>query len=270
MAWPALVIGRWRGAGTIVNYRGGHADAFFSSAPRHVLRTLAAADLRVMPSAFLHRVFAKHGLDAQVIPNIVDLARFRFQALRDVGDAPHLVVTRNLEAIYDIPTSLRAFQRVRKAFPGARLTVAGSGPELAALQKMVADRGLAGCVRFSGRIDNAQIPELYAQADCMLNPSTVDNMPISILEAMACGVPVVSTDAGGIPDLVDSGRTGWLVAVGDDQAMAERAVSVLRDRAQCARLVEAARAQADRFAWPRVRSQWLAAYRQVARRQAWA
>lgn len=266
VAWPALLIGRWRGAGVIVNYRGGHADTFFSTAPRHVLRALAAADLRVTPSGYLHRVFAKHGLDAHIIPNIVDLSRFEFSPVREVGTAPHLIVTRNLEALYDIPTALRAFRRVREAFAGATLTVAGSGPELTALQHSVAEWGLQACVRFSGRIDNAQIPQLYATADLMLNPSTVDNMPISILEAMACGVPLVSTDAGGIPDLVDSGRTGWLVPVGDDQAMAERAITLLRDRAGRATLCNAARHHVDAFAWPQVRSQWLDTYRRVAQR----
>lgn len=265
VAWPALLIGHWRGAGVIVNYRGGHADSFFSAAPRHVLRALAAADLRVTPSGYLHRVFAKHGLDAHIIPNIVDLSRFTFAPVREVGAAPHLIVTRNLEAIYDIPTALRAFRRVREAFSGATLTVAGSGPELTALRHMVAEWGLQDCVSFSGRIDNSRIPQLYASADLMLNPSTVDNMPISILEAMACGVPLVSTDAGGIPDLVDSGRTGWLVPVGDAEAMAKRAIALLRDREQRACLCDAALRHVDAFAWPRVRTQWLEAYRRVAR-----
>jgi len=265
VAWPALVIGRWRGAGLIVNYRGGHADTFFRSAPAHVLRALASADLRVTPSGYLHRVFSKYQLNAHVIPNIVDLSRFRFAPVRDVDNAPHLIVTRNLEAIYDIPTALRAFRRVRAVFPAATLTVAGSGPDLAALQRLVSSLGLQDCVTFPGRIDNADIPQLYATADCMLNPSTVDNMPISILEAMACGVPVVSTDAGGIPDLVDSGRTGWLVPVGDDAAMADRAIALLHDRPARIAMCEAARTHVDAFAWPTVRAQWLAAYRSVAR-----
>lgn len=268
VAWPALTIGRFRGIGIIVNYRGGLADPFFSSAPRYVLSSLAAANLRVTPSAYLHRVFAKHGLTAQTIPNIIDFSRFAFGVVREVGDAPHLVVTRNLEAIYDIAMALRAFRRVRSAFPRATLTVAGSGPDLHALQRQVADLDLTDCVTFPGRIDNADIPQLYAVADCMLNPSTVDNMPISILEAMASGVPLVSTDAGGIPDLVDSGRTGWLVPVGDDKAMADRAIALLRDRAARRAMCEAARSHVDAFAWPTVRAQWLAAYRSVARTRA--
>ena len=264
IAAPALAIARWRGVGVIVNYRGGHADTFFGAAPRWVLRALASARLRVTPSAYLLRVFRSHGLDAEVIPNIVDLSRFRFAPRREFGSAPHLIVTRNLEDIYDIPTALRAFAKVRQVFPEARLTVAGTGPQRVALERLAAALNLKDCVDFCGRIDNQQIPTLYASADGMFNPSTVDNMPISLLEAMACGVPFVSTRAGGIPDLVDCGRTGWLVPVGDDTAMAEHMIALLKDPAECLRMCEAARQHVAAFAWPEVRDQWLRAYRRVA------
>lgn len=264
-AAPALAIPRLRGCAVIVNYRGGHADTFFAAAPRHVLKALAGAQLRVTPSGYLLRVFRHHGLDAEVIPNIVDLSRFALAPRRTFGDAPHLIVTRNLEPIYDIPTALRAFARVRAALPGARMTVAGSGPELAALQALAGALGQGSAVAFSGRIDNAQIPALYASADLVLNPSTVDNMPISILEAFASGVPVVSTDAGGIPDLVTTEVDGLLVPVGDDTAMATAALRVLREDKLAERLRQAGLQTAQQYAWPRVRTQWLDAYRRAAR-----
>lgn len=264
-AAPAAWIGRMRGVGIIINYRGGNADRFFSRAPRHVLATLAGADARVTPSAFLQRVFARHGLDATIVPNIVDLSRFSAVERPPCGAAPHLIVTRNLEPIYDIPTAIRAFAIVRRAFPGARLTVAGSGPELTRLQALVAELGLEAGVEFCGRVDNAKIPALYASADCMLNPSTVDNMPISILEAFASGVPVVSTDAGGIPDIVDNGVSGLLVPVGDAEAMGRAAMRLLRDPALHAGLRDAGVDAAAAYSWPVVREQWLRVYRSVAR-----
>jgi glycosyltransferase involved in cell wall biosynthesis len=213
------------------------------------------------------RIFARYGLDATIVPNVVDLSRFMLPLQRDFGRAPHLVVTRNLEPIYDIPTAIRAFSRVREVFPEARLTVAGSGPEYARLQALSAEMGLAGCVRFAGRIDNADIPALYAEADCMLNPSTVDNMPISILEAFASGVPVVSTDAGGIPDLVEDGVSGLLVPIGDAEAMAEQALRVLSDPSLATALRIAGRRAGDAYDWPEVRVRWLGLYRDVAARR---
>ena len=264
LAAPAIMIARLRNTAVIINYRGGNADTFFARAPRHVLQLLAQASLRVTPSAFLQRVFSRYGLTAEVIPNIIDLSRFSPRSPRAFADAPHLVVTRNLEPIYDIATAVRAFACILPAFPAARLTVAGTGPELARLQALVVELGLQENVLFSGRIDNADIPALYAAADCLLNPSTVDNMPISILEAFASGVPVVSSNAGGIPDLVEHGVSGLLVPIGDHEAMAHELLRVLRDPVLAAGLRQSGLVQAERYAWPRVRTQWLDAYRRAA------
>ncbi|TMQ76864.1 glycosyltransferase family 4 protein [Candidatus Accumulibacter phosphatis] len=264
LAAPALWIARLYKTPVIINYRGGNADEFFTAAPRYVLRMLAQAALRVTPSTFLLRVFARHGLTAEAIPNIIDLSRFAPATPRSFGEAPHLVVTRNLEPIYDMPTAIHAFAGVRAAFPRAQLTLAGSGPELSRLQALVSELGLQDSVRFSGRIANADIPALYASADCLLNPSTVDNMPISILEALASGVPVVSTCAGGIPDLVEHGVSGLLVPIGDRGAMAREALRILQEPGLAAALRQAGLVQATSYAWPQVRRQWLAAYCRVA------
>lgn len=261
IATPVLLFGRWRRVPVIVNYRGGLAEAFFARAPRHVLALLRGASLRVTPSRFLERVFGQFGMDATVIPNVVDLSRFAPRTTPAAfGDAPHLIVTRNLEPIYDIDTALRAFALIRQRFVRARLTVAGTGPELARLRSVAQALGVAGAVAFPGRIANAEIAQLYRSADCMLNPSTADNMPISILEALASGVPVVSTDAGGIPDLVTPGRTALLVGVGQAQQMADAAIRVLESPAQAAALRSAGLDEAKRYAWSEVRRQWHAAY----------
>ena len=264
LAAPALAISRLRGVPAIVNYRGGLADEFISRAPAHVHRALSRAALLVTPSGFLQRVFAKHGLAAVVIPNIVDLARFRARPVQQPGVAPHLIVTRNLERIYDIPTALRAFAQVRQQWPQARLTVAGSGPEKQRLQALVLDLGIASSVHFAGRIDNMDIAPLYASADAMLNPSTADNMPISILEALASGVPVVTTDAGGIPDLVKHGETAMVVPVGDDKAMASAVLRVLEDADLRQRLRDCGIEDVARYAWPQVCQAWQSAYSRAA------
>ncbi len=264
-ATPVLLVGRLRGTPVIVNYRGGQADTFFASAPGHVLRLLRGAALRVTPSTFLQRVFRKHGLDAEVVPNIIDLSRFRPAPARSVGDAPHLVVTRNLEPIYDIATAVRTLRRVREQFPLAHLTVAGTGPELVRLKQLARELGLADVVRFPGRINNADMPGLYAAADCVLNPSTADNMPNSVLEAFASGVPVVSTDAGGIADMAEHGRHALLMPVGDDAAMAREVVRLLRDSALRQRLVAAGLDEVPKYTWSEVRERWRAAYWRAAR-----
>ncbi len=142
--------------------------------------------------------------------------------------------------------------------------MAGSGPELPYLRSLFGELAVEDCVHFSGRIDNVKIPTLYAAADCLINPSKVDNMPISILEAFASGVPVVSTAAGGIPDMVENGVSGLLVPIGDHEAMARQVLRVLQDGSLAERLRQAGLRQAQKYAWQQVRAQWLDAYRHVA------
>ena len=259
-------MAHFRGTPAIVNYRGGFADSFLQRAPRHVLRSLGKAALCVTPSVYLQRVFARHGLQAEVVPNIIDLTRFTPVPRRDFGSAPRLLVARNLEPIYDIASAVKTLVHVRRRFAGATLTVAGSGPELAALQTLVTNLGLDAAVRFTGRVENAEMPGLYAEADCAINTSTVDNMPISLLEAFASGLPVVSTDAGGIPDMLTHGVSGLLVPAGDALAMAREVCRVLEDVALAARLTTAAHVEAERYAWPQVKALWLGAYARAAAR----
>jgi len=254
------VLARLRRLPVVVHYHGGEAERFFATAPGWVGRTLALADALVVPSGFLEAGFRRLGFASQVVPNIVDTARFRPRERPRHFGSPHVIVTRNLEPIYDIPTAIRAFRVIGARFPEARMTVAGSGPEAERLQALAAALGLSGRVHFPGRIDNRDIHALYACADVVLNPSTVDNMPISLLEAFASGVPVVSTDVGGIPYLVRDGENALLVPVGGYQAMADAALAILDDPQFASHLRANGLSTVYAFAWPRVRRLWLETY----------
>jgi L-malate glycosyltransferase len=257
-AAPAILIAHLRKVPVVVNYRGGDAERFFATSFSRVRPVLARASAVVVPSRFLASVFAHYGVTVRIVPNIVDVARFSRRTAAPA--AQHFIVTRNLEPIYDVETAIRAFAIVRGRRPDARLTVAGTGPSEAALRALAAELRMADAVTFSGRIENRDMPALYLSASVMLNPSTVDNMPISILEAWASGVPVVSTRVGGVPFLVDEGRNALLVEPRRPEAMAEAALRVLDSPSLAASLAEAGRAAAEQFAWPRVRAAWLEVY----------
>lgn len=263
-AAPAIWIGRLRGTPAVVNYRGGAAEAFLARQAAWVRPTMRQAAALIVPSGFLQGVFGRIGVGADIVPNVVDLERFHPASLRTAGH--HLIVTRNLEGIYDIPTALRAFVRVCAIHADARLTIAGSGPELTALQALAHELDIARVVRFTGRLDNAAIADLYRDADLLLNPSTVDNTPNSLLEAMASGVPIVTTDVGGIPHLVEHDRTAVMVPPRDPDAMAAAALRVFQDAALASSLREAGIAEAQRYRWTSVRPLLLAAYERAAGR----
>jgi glycosyltransferase involved in cell wall biosynthesis len=251
-AAPAVWIARLRGVPVVVNYRGGEAADFLERSARQVRWTLKAADALVVPSEFLQDVFGRHGIRAEIVPNIVDASRFRFVA-RKRADSPHLVVARNLEPIYDVPTAIRAYAIVRQAIPSARLSVAGSGPELDSLHELARAHGLEDAIRFTGRLDPNGMAALYGDADVLLNPSRVDNMPNSVLEAHASGVPVVSTRVGGVPYIIRDGVNGLLVDAGDAGAMASAVLRLLRDADMASRLAAAGAMDAQRYTWPHVR-----------------
>ncbi|MFZ5539297.1 MAG: glycosyltransferase family 4 protein [Pseudomonadota bacterium] len=263
-AAPAVWLARLRGVPVLVNYRGGEAESFLQRQARWVRPTLRLARVLAVPSGFLQSVFARHGVAAEVVPNVVDLARFAPAARRT--PAQHIVVTRNLEQIYDIPTALRAFAKIRSRFPAARLTVAGSGPALDSLRRLAQELGVSEAVRFTGRLDNDRIAELYREADLAINPSTVDNMPISLLEAMASGVPIVSTNVGGVPFVVEHERTALLVPARDPDAMAAAAVRIFEDAVLRDALVAAGLQTCRAYAWERVRPILFAAYTRCAGR----
>ena len=209
----------------------------------------------VLPSSFLLEVFARHGMPGRVVPNIIDLHRFRPAAApREAGDAPHLVVARNLEPIYGNDVALQAFARILEHFPAARLTVAGSGPEAASLAELARTLGIAERVHFTGRLDRDQMAALYRDAHLMLNASRVDNMPNAILEALASGVPVVSSDVGGIPHMVRDRHTAMLVPPDDAPALADAALDVLRDAGLRAQLVANGLAEVRQYRWDSVRT----------------
>jgi glycosyltransferase involved in cell wall biosynthesis len=263
LAAPAIWIAQFRRVPVVVNYRGGDAERFFEKSFSVVRPTLARAAVVVVPSRFLASLFERYGIIVRIVPNIIDTARF---SPRD-GAPPstHLIVTRNLEPIYDVATAIRAFSTVRRHHPDARLTVAGTGVERAALQDLAFELGVADAVAFAGRIENRDIPELYRSASLMLNPSTVDNMPISILEAWASGVPVVSTNAGGIPFLAEDGRNAVLVEPRQPDAMAHAALRVLDSPLLAASLARAGLTAAEAFTWPKVREAWFEIYASILR-----
>ena len=265
-AAPAIRIARRKGRPVVVNYRGGLAREFLAQSAASVKATLRGTRL-VVPSEFLREVFAGHGVHADIIPNVVDTATFRpadaSRAFR--ADAPHVVIARNLESIYGIDVGLEALALLRRDAPGLTASIAGSGPDRAALEDQARRLGLADCVRFTGRLDVAGMVALYQSADLVLNPVRADNTPNSVLEALACGVPVVSTNVGGVPYLVQDRQTAMLAPTESPSGLAAAMAEVLRDPALRQGLIDRGLARARACAWPVVRDQWLHAYRTAER-----
>jgi glycosyltransferase involved in cell wall biosynthesis len=215
----------------------------------------------IVPSGYLKQVFSEFNFTTQVIPNIINLERFKPIKNKRFNDKePHLIITRNLEPIYGIATAIKAMSIVKKSVPGFKLSIAGSGPQKEALQALVQELELEKNIYFTGKLQPDEVASLYQEADIMLNPTTVDNMPNSVLEAMASGVAVVSTNVGGIPYIVEDNKTALLVDVNNAEAMAEKIMKLLNDKQLYTNLLNNGLAEVQQYAWSYVRKQWIDLY----------
>ena len=261
---PAVIVARLLGKPVLLNYHSGEAGDHLrrSWIARTTLRH--AVDVNVVPSAYLRDVFAGFGIDAAVVFNTVDREVFAYR-VRDLGKRPlTLLSTRNFEPNYNVACTLRAFARVRARFPDLSLTLVGSGSQDAALKALANALGLRD-VLFTGAVPPERIASYYTSADLYVQTPAVDNMPLSILEAFASGLPVVSTAVGGVPAIVKDGVDGLLVPDNDAEQIANRIVELI-DRPDVARgLAATALAKCEQYDWRAARESWLAIYRTLAR-----
>jgi glycosyltransferase involved in cell wall biosynthesis len=257
--FPAWTVARLQGKRMLINYRSGECRDHLqhSSIARRVLRK---TDRIVVPSGYLVDVLWEFGLSAQVIPNIVDVSQFSFRARRPLR--PHLVCTRGFHPYYGIDVVVRAFAEVQKMYPNAQLDLVGGGPLEGEIRNLVKQMNLAG-IDFKGVAPRSEIGRYYDHADIFINASRLDNMPVSVLEAFASGMPVVTTEPEGMRYLVEHGHTGLLSPPGDAAALAKNVITVLQDTELADRLVANAQREFQRYSWPVVREQWLAMYRSL-------
>lgn len=258
---PAIMIGKLYGKKVILNYRSGEAEDHLQRWPRTTVPVMKMADAIVVPSGYLVDVFARYGLYAQTISNIVELERFQFR--ERVPVRPVFLCSRSLEPLYNVGCALRAFQLIQERYPEARLTIAADGSQRAELEQLAKDLQVRG-VAFIGSVPFESMPELYDAADIYLNTNNIDNMPASILECFASGLLVVTTDAGGIPYILRHEETGLMVPCGDYKGVAENALRLLSDPQLAPRLAHSARSSVRRCTSGSVRDAWLHLYEGLA------
>jgi N-acetyl-alpha-D-glucosaminyl L-malate synthase BshA len=247
--------------GTDVTLVGSHPSFF--TLTKHAMRR---GDGLTAVSAWLKRttsdVFGTE-IVPSVIPNFVDTDRFHPEGRVPYPDGGmcELVHASNFRPVKRVTDIVRAFHLIRKELP-ARLTLVGTGPEMGSVRELVAELNLCDAVRFNGLASD--LPPLLQRSHLLFLLSDYESFGVSALEAMACGVPVIVSDAGGLPEVVRTGETGYLCRVGDYRCAAENALAVLGDRAAWNRMsAQAAEDARTRFAVERVVPRYEAYYEHV-------
>lgn len=257
---PAILASKLYGKKIVLNYHSGEAEDHLRRWRRSTIPILNLTDAIAVPSEYLVRVFANFGLKATAIFNIIELDKFVFRQRNQLR--PVFLSNRNLEAHYGVDSVLRAFALIQRQIPEAVLTVVGDGSQRQSLETLAAELNLKHTA-FTGRVEHDEILAYYANADVFLNASRIDNQPLSILEAFACGLPVVTTNAGGIPDIVTDGETGFVVDIDDHQTLAQRAMQLLVNDNIAATMALKAREECRKYTWKVVCDRWLCLYRKI-------
>ena len=241
---------------TIITYHGGEAKDYFAKHAAFVRRWLGRADEVIVLSGFLKEIFDQYQIPCVVIPNIVVL---RPQTERTTTIAPKFISIRHLEPLYNIPCVLQAYEQVLKQYPEASLDILGQGSMRAELEAYVQEHHLTG-VTFVGQVPNDTIYDYFANASIMLSAPKIDNMPVSLLEAMNAGLLVISSRVGGVPYMIEDGKTGLLFECDNSEDMAAKMQWALVHPQEVNTMIIAAQKEVQKYSWENVKPQLMKIY----------
>lgn len=257
--WAEAVCAVLRRAGRpyILTLHGGNLPRFASRWPGRVRRLLQSAHTVTAPSSYLPRALQAARKDIELLPNAIDLSRYEFRHRNRVK--PRLVWMRAFHEVYNPSLAIRTLVLLQPDYPEAELLMAGPDKgdgSYQAAQALAKSLGVANRVSFGGLVPKRKVPQWLSQGDIFLNTPRIDNTPVTVLESMACGLCTVSTDVGGICDLVEDRATALLVP-SDDPAAAAAAV---RELVENSTLAESISIRGRRFAelldWDVILEQW--------------
>jgi glycosyltransferase involved in cell wall biosynthesis len=249
----------------VLTLHGGNLPAFAERWPGRVRRLLNSASVVTTPSRYLQDSLRSYRDGIMLLPNAIDLNSYPFR-LR-TNPKPKLVWLRALHEIYNPCMAVRTIAHLCSTQPSAfslqpldfRLSMFGPDKEDGSLQKLKAEiqrLKLREQVRWEGAVAKQEVPKALNSGDIFLNTTNIDNTPVSLIEAMACGLCIVSTNVGGVPFLVDDGHDALLVKPDDSAAMAATVRRILTEPGLAERLSRNARAKAERFDWTNILPKW--------------
>lgn len=247
-------VARTLGKKPVAVLRGGDFPEFAHRYPRWVKIALSLTRV-VTPSGFLLDAMSSAGVTGTIIPNTIDIASFPFHARSKLR--PRLLWARSFHHNYNPILAIDALEQLLVKWPDASLVMAGRPAGLEdACASAARLRHLP--VEFVGQLSRQQLVAVARDCDIFINTNRLDNLPLTVIQMMALGLPVVATCVGGIPYLITDAESGLLVEADDARGMAE-AVSRLLDQPELAtKLSRAGRALAERHDWASVRPLWTA------------
>jgi len=212
---------------TVVMYYGGAVKEFFSIAPIIFKKIFSLVDQIVVAGNYVQSAFTQLGIKATIIPHVIDKDRWGYRHRESSEN--HLLWVRHLLKEYNPLMVLRVFEKLKQNVPGLRLKIVGTGDLQETMKEYITTHSLTD-IEMMGRVTHEKLKELFNWSSIFINTTNVDNQPVSVLEAMICGCPVVSTNPGGIPDIITHGENGMLSNPGDIDAMVENLMYLMKEK----------------------------------------
>jgi glycosyltransferase involved in cell wall biosynthesis len=236
--------------------RGGGYPERLKSSPSLCREVFGNAYRNISPSLYLKKHFEDAGFEVDYIPNFIPIENYKFKYRSEVG--PRLFWVRSFHEIYNPVMALEVLRSLKESYPEAELCMVG--PDKDGTQKKFEDEmnemRLEDSVKITGKLPKNEWSKLSQNYDIFINTTDFDNHPVSVIEAMALGLPVVSTKVGGLPYLIDDGFDGLLVEPRNSQLFSNSVLSLIRDNELAARLSLNARKKVEEFDWEIVKHKW--------------
>lgn len=236
---------------------GGSLGDKFQSKPEKIRWLLSHAKDIVSPSLYLHAVFTPYGFKIRFIPNFIEISRYPFKKryCRNV----RVLWVRAFHSIYNPMMAVETMSVLKLRYSDAELCMIGGVLDNALFESIQRRRSLYDLdsqICFTGALQKEEWIRRSEEFSILINTTNVDNMPVSVIECMALGLPVVSTNVGGMPFLISDGVDGILVNANDAKAMSAAIVDLIENPRLAASISEAARRKVEKFDWSFVGHQW--------------
>lgn len=229
-----VMIGKLLKKKIIITYHGGELYEFINKYKTKVIYFLNKADIITVPSKYLQNILNNNSIKSKYLPNIIRDDNVYFKKREKLK--PILIVTRTLDEVYNIPLAIMAFKDLKKVIPDAKLTIVGDGKLKNEIYELVKKENIDD-IEFVGRVPNSKIGEILNTADIFINPSNKDNMPLSLFEALACGLAVISTNVGGIPDYITDGINGFLIELNNKEQLMNKILYILNNQEEVQKII---------------------------------
>lgn len=234
---------------------GGDLPNRLKNNPKLCQMVFANAYKNVAPSGYLKQAFESTGFKNVIhIPNSIEIDKYEFKARTEL--TPKLLWVRAFASIYNPKMAVKVLFELQRKYPNATLTMVGPDKDGSLQTTKAFAKSIGVAVNFTGQLAKEDWWQLASEHDIFINTTHFDNTPVSVMEAMALGLPVVSTNVGGIPYLLADKENALLVPDNDDKAMAKVILDLLEDQEKVNLVTRNARSFIAQMDWKAVKEEW--------------